>query len=95
MTKEQIKASMDEWGAWMGGLGSALVDGGAPFGNRICLVDDGSTREAADLNGYSVIEAEDLEAAKKLTEGHPHFVAADGRFSIEIFEFAHIPSGGN
>ena len=33
-TAEQSAAEMAAWGAWMGRVGSALLDGGAPFGAR-------------------------------------------------------------
>ena len=91
LTKEQIKESMEEWGAWMKSLGSALIDPGAPFRARASVVDNGGSREPADLNGYSIVEADDIEAARKFTEGHPHLIEGKGRFSIDFYELMPVP----
>ena len=39
--KEQGKAVMDAWGAWMGKVGDGLVDVGSPFGGGASVSDDG------------------------------------------------------
>jgi hypothetical protein len=39
MTPEEGKAVLDKWQAWMGKVGSALKDVGAPFGESTSLVD--------------------------------------------------------
>ena len=38
---DQAKA-MDDWGKWMGGMGSALIDGGNPVGKSSTVKSDGS-----------------------------------------------------
>jgi hypothetical protein len=86
LTPEQSAGQMQAWGAWMGKLGSALVDPGAPFGARAAVADDGTSPATTDQNGYSIVEAEDLEAAKSLTGGHPYLTEGKGRFAVEIFE---------
>lgn len=85
-TEEQSAAQMAAWGAWMGRVGSALADGGAPFGSRTAVSDDGSESAPGDLNGYTIVEAADLAAAKALTDGHPFLSDGSGKFSVEIFE---------
>ncbi|HZN72813.1 MAG TPA: hypothetical protein VFC00_14185 [Micromonosporaceae bacterium] len=82
VTPEQTRA----WNEWFGGLGSALVDGGAPFGTRTAVADDGSSPTPSDQNGYSVVEADSLEEARTLLKGHPFLTEGKGRFSVEIFE---------
>ena len=74
------------WNAWSAAAGPALVDLGAPFGRRTAVADDGSTREASDQNGYSIVEADTLEGATALTEKHPFLTEGKGRFAIEVFE---------
>ena len=91
LTKEQVNESMEDWGAWMKGLGSALIDPGAPFGARTSVVDDGGSRQPADLNGYTIVEADDIEAARSFTDGHPHLIEGQGRFSIDIYELMPLP----
>ena len=71
MTEEQGKAVMDAWGAWMGKVGDGLVDVGSPFGPGASISDDGSTGAAAELSGYSIIEAADLDAAKGMNQRPP------------------------
>ncbi len=91
MSEEEGKAIMAKWGEWMGKVGGALVDMGMPFGPGISVVDDGSTRAAAALTGYSIVEAADLAAAQGLTDGHPYFAEGKGDFSIEVFELMPVP----
>ena len=89
-TPEQSEKETAAWGTWMGRVGSALVDGGAPFAGGLALVDDGATAAAADLTGYSIVEAADLDAAKALAEGHPFLSEGKGRFSLQIFELGQM-----
>ena len=85
-TPEQADEQMQAWGAWMGKLGSALADPGAPLGARTTVSDNGSSPAPSDQNGYSVVEAESLEAARAFTDGHPWLGEGKGRFTVEIFE---------
>jgi hypothetical protein len=85
-TPEQSEEQMRAWGEWMGKVGPALADGGAPFGARLAVVDDGTTGAPSDQNGYTIVEAESLDAARALTDGHPFLSEGKGRFSVEIFE---------
>ena len=79
---EQTKA----WGEWMGRVGAALVDGGAPFGERTAVSDNGKTTTTTEQNGYTIVEADDLTAAKGLTDGLPFLSNRDGTCAVEIFE---------
>lgn len=67
-----IAQMMAAWNAWFGSLGDALVDGGAPFGRAVTLHGDGSSTEGATpLGGYSVVRADDLDAALAIAKGCP------------------------
>jgi hypothetical protein len=85
-TPQQAEDQMRAWGDWMSGVGSALVDGGAPFGTRAAVADDGSSPAPSDQNGYTIVEADNLDAARDLVKGHPFLSEGKGRFSIEVFE---------
>jgi len=85
-TPEQSAEQMQAWGAWMGKVGSAMADPGAPFGARTAVSDNGSSPAPSDQNGYSIVEAESLEAARAFTDGHPFLSEGKGRFTVEIFE---------
>jgi hypothetical protein len=77
---------MAAWGQWMGEVGPALADPGAPFGNRLSVADNGSNPQPGDLNGYSIVDADTIEAARALCDKHPFLTEGKGRFSVEIFE---------
>ena len=91
MTPEEGAAVLAKWGEWMGKVGSALVDVGSPFGPGKSIVDDGSTGDAVSLTGYSIVDANDLDHAQSLTEGHPYLSDGAGNYSIELFELMPVP----
>jgi hypothetical protein len=90
-TPEQTAEQTKAWGDWMNGVGAALVDPGAPFATRDAVGDDGTSRTPSDLNGYSIVQADSLEVARTLLNGHPFLTEGKGRFSVEIFELAPMP----
>ena len=85
-TPQQMKAMMDAWMAWGKRCGSGLVDMGAPLGPNVHLR---GTPGTGHIGGYSFLQAESLDAAKKLLDGHPH--TEQSGFSIEILEVAAKP----
>jgi len=85
-TPEQSAEQMKAWGDWMGRVGPAMVDGGAPFGQRTAVSDDGTSPAPGDLNGYTIVEADSVDGARALTGGHPFLSEGKGRFTIEVFE---------
>lgn len=77
---------MDAWGRWMGGMGSALVDGGHPVGMSSTVNSDGSITEHGGANpasGYSLVEAANLQEAHRHAKGCP--ILANGG-TIEVAE---------
>ena len=87
-TPEQGAEQMAAWTTWIEATGPAIVEVGNPFAGRTAVADDGATREPGDLNGYTVVEADNLAAAVALTEKHPFLSEGKGRFAIEVFELA-------
>lgn len=83
-TEEEGQKEMAAWGAWMEGLGGALVDGGNPVGISATLTDAGLNDGggANPLSGYSIVEAESVEAAAEMGKGCP--ILKGGKGSIEI-----------
>ena len=71
-TQQKIMA---EWGAWYEKMGAAIVDGGAPFADSKHLagngIQDGPLGDTP-ATGYTVINADSLDAAAKACEDHPH-----------------------
>lgn len=85
-TEAEVAAIMDAWGAWFGGIGSAVVDGGNPVGKSSTVNSDGSVADDGGSNpatGYSLIEATDLDDAISKAKGCP-ILAAGG--SVELAE---------
>src|SRR5215472_2641328 len=85
-TPEQGAERMAAFGAWMEKVAAAFVDVGCPFGTSASVRDDGTEGTAGDLIGYTIVEAEDLAAAKALTVGLPFLSDRDGKHAVEIFE---------
>jgi hypothetical protein len=82
-------SSHEGWPEWFRGLGDELVDRGSPMADGVVVRSDGSTNyDAARLNGFSIIQAEDRSAALDLVRDHP-LLALGREFSIEIFEVPH------
>jgi hypothetical protein len=78
------KAVMDQWMAWFGSLGAAVVDGGAPFGPAKTVASDGAVSDgtAAALTGYSIVDASSLDDAVAKAKGCP--VLASGGI-VEVY----------
>ena len=74
------------WPDWFNRIGDALVDVGSPMENGLSVRGDGTASEsAASLNGFSIIEAADIDAARALLADHPLFQAGEG-YTVEVFE---------
>ena len=91
LSDEQVSAVLQAWKDWMEKTGSALVDIGQPAADSYSFVDDGSTGTAVQLNGYSIVEADDMEGAKHIAKDHPFLSEGKGNYSIDIFELAPVP----
>jgi len=77
--REQMMAA---FGAWVASVGDHMADPGAPLGAAKTVsaegVSDGGT---ASIGGYSLIRADDLDAAVVLVKNHP-FVARGGSLQV-------------
>lgn len=90
-SKEDGSAHMNAWRAWMQGLGDALVDPGLPVAGSRLIGPDGSVSaiDGADpLAGYTVLQADTIEAAIALARPCPH-LSAGGR--IEVAQALDMP----
>jgi hypothetical protein len=81
--------AMAAWNAWFESMGANLVDLGNPVVERSTL---GNCATDSVLGGYSLITADDLEAAVSLARGCP-FLAQGG--GIEVGELALLNPGAN
>ncbi len=79
-----MEAVMQEWGAWYGSMGDALVDGGAPISQSASIGPDGAdTANPASMTGYTIIKADDVAGATAIAKGCP--VLKNGH-SVQISE---------
>lgn len=87
-TEEQKAEGMKPWMAWKERAGDAVVDFGSPLmgGHNIAPNSDWTASNNSNT-GYSIIQAESLEAAKALLANHPHISWAPG-CSIDLHESA-------
>ena len=85
-TPEYRQAEMAKWTAWGDSLGTALVDWGAPLGESAVV---GGSESPGFLGGFSIVQAESLEAAKGMVVAHPHFTSEGD--SIEVLEMLRMP----
>lgn len=84
-TPEEREKILADWGAWYGGLGAGVVDGGNPTSGQAKTVGpdgsatDGGVGEAP--SGYAILEAESLDAATAMTKGCP-IITGGGRIAV-------------
>lgn len=91
MDEEKRKSIMLAWKQWMDSVGESLIDVGHPMANGAAVADNGEEKSASLLSGYSIIQAENLTAAKELVNSHPFLSDNDGKFSVEIHELMPVP----
>ena len=85
-TEEARAAAMDAWTSWFATLGSAVKDPGNPFSETAKSISgDGAIADVAagTASGYSIIEADTLDAAVDLAKGCP--VLQDGA-EVHVYE---------
>jgi hypothetical protein len=78
--------AMAAWGAWFQNLGPALADGGNPVSQARTIGADGAVSDGGGANpatGYSLIEADSLDAAVALAKGCP---VLGGGSTVEVAE---------
>jgi hypothetical protein len=79
----------EKWPIWFNKLGENLVDIGSPIHDGFVLHSDGSKgNSATNFNGYSIIQAKNINAVKNLVKDHPFLALGNGEYSVEIFELA-------
>ena len=89
-TPEDMKKGMELWMTWAERCGEGLVDIGAPLGGGRKVTKSGTTPSDKDVTGYSVLQAENMEAAQALLTDHPH-LGWEAGCEIEIHEAIPLP----
>lgn len=88
-TEEEQRKVLAAWGQWYEALGQSVVDGGNPFGPSATVAADGtaSSGTPSGLTGYSIISADNLDAATESAKGCP--ILADGG-TVEVYEVFNV-----
>ena len=90
MSPEEIKKGMEPWMAWAAKCGDALVDFGSPLvGGRKLAKAGTSSPSDKEVTGYSILQADSIEAAQALLKGHPHLERV-GDGGIEVHESVEL-----
>jgi hypothetical protein len=84
-SQQEREASMKVWENWFKGLGKSIVEMGAPFAGSRTMSASGAQAGNGGLtpNGYSIFQANDLDAAAKLVKDCPG-ISEGGK--VHIFE---------
>lgn len=84
-TEAEQAAVLQAWGAWYGGLGAAVVDGGNPFSPVAkSIASDGSVHDGpigTPASGYTIVSADSLDAATAMAQGCP-VLQSGGQISV-------------
>jgi hypothetical protein len=74
------------WIAWFEGMGDHLADLGKPAARSTAI---GNCGPGTELGGYSLINADDLDAALEVAKGCPHLTRGGG---VEVGELREVPA---
>lgn len=85
-TPEEKMEGMKPWLAWNERVGGDMVDFGAPTAGAQVLKGQNNWKASpSETSGYSIVQAESLEALKSHFQDHPH-TSWSNETSIEIHE---------
>jgi hypothetical protein len=92
ITPEQHEAGMKLWMDWFAKCEGHVIDMGAPLKNSQSQSVDGSfTPGQKQFSGYTIIQAENMDEAKSLMQGHPHTSGWSQAATLEVHEVAPMP----
>lgn len=87
---EEKKKNMGKWFEWQKNIGDALVEMGTPLGGGQKVSQSGSSDAGREIVGYSILQAENIEEAKKIVKKNPHVGMGPG-CEIEVYETMPMP----
>ena len=80
---------LKRWTEWEASNAASLADRGM-VGKTTRVTRDGIAAAVNDFCGYVIVEAENVEAAARLFENHPHFSVFPGD-AVDIMPFVTDP----
>ncbi len=90
-TKEDMQKGMEQWMTWAKNCGDKLVDMGTPLAGGQKLAPGGKSEASKrEVCGYSLLQADNMDEAKKLLQDHPHLLWRND-CEIEVHEAMPLP----
>ena len=86
---EDMQRGMEPWLTWFDTHKQDLVEMGMPTANEMNVTKVGSSRPTTFIGGYSIVQADDMDAAKAMLSDHPHYMMEGN--SIEVLELMPMP----
>ena len=86
---EAAQEGMKAWMEWAARAGDGIVDMGNPLGAGKEVTAAGTTDTNTQVGGYGILQADDLDGALALLDGHPHLMMPGA--SIQVYEALDIP----
>ena len=85
-TDDEIAYETARWGDWMNSLGGQLIEPRAPVGKSKTFSASGITDDggANPVSGYSIVEAENIEAALVLIKACQHLDGGTIELTLKI-----------
>ena len=91
MDPAAMAKGMQAWGDWMTRHAAIVVEPGGPLGRTKKVSNVGVEDVRNNLSGFTIIEADSIEAAAALFKDHPHFTIFPGD-GVEIMPVMPIPT---
>jgi len=89
-SEDEMQAVMSAWTTWAEKVGTGMVDFGTPLAGGVRVTRSGTSPSERDVVGYTILEAENMDAALDLARVHPH-LDMPGGCEIEVHEAQPIP----
>ncbi len=88
---EEKEKGIEAWMNWAKKCGDQLVDLGNPLAGGQKLLPGGKSEDSSrEVCGFSILQADNMDAAKALLDGHPH-LGWNADCEIEIHETKPLP----
>lgn len=87
---EEMKTVMGAWMKWKEDCHGAVTDFGTPLGNPMSVTTADVSKSTGDAVGYTLMEAESMEAVTEMLKSHPH-LNMPGGCTIEVYESLPVP----
>jgi Ni/Co efflux regulator RcnB len=88
-SQEAAQEGMKAWMEWAERAGDGIVDMGNPLGAGKEVTASGTSDTNTNVAGYGILQADGLDGAKSLLEGHPHLMMPGA--SIQVYESLDLP----